>query len=396
MSETMRLIKRGMRTAVLVEERLSEYYEEPDSAESLVGALFLGRVERVLPAVKAAFVRLGLKQNGFLPLQESESFHKHCGPAPLMSDQELIVQVKKDAKGDKGAFLTRDIALPGEFVLLMPQNTFIGVSKRVMRENERARARELGAHIADGRFGVIVRHAALFAPQSEVLEEAEEIWSRWQVLAAQAKHLRAPALLHREPDMLSVLLRDYAARYDCEINADTPCSDALPKSAVWRQQSEGELEALWRAKRVDDQLALALNRRVELAGGGSLVIDEREALQTIDVNSGSAVHSQKGESLALVQNLAAVPEIARQLRLRNLSGIVLVDFIDMETEEQRSTVRAAMEEAVSGDRVKTVVHAFTSLGLLEIARRRTRESLLDALTEPCAACHGMARVRKQA
>ncbi|MEG2481543.1 MAG: ribonuclease E/G, partial [Clostridia bacterium] len=153
-----------------------------------------------------------------------------------------------------------------------------------------------------------------------------------------------------------------------------------------------ELEALWQGKRIDAELSKALNRRVELAQGGSLVIDEREALQTVDLNSGSVVKAVGEEALPLAQNLQAVPEIARQIRLRNLSGILLVDFIDMSSDEERAQVQEAMTEAVRDDRVKTVVHGFTSLGLLEMTRKRTRDTLRDSLTEPCQYCHESGRM----
>lgn len=399
MCRPLRLLFQGSpestRIALLDETRLLEFYQEDTGAQSLVGSVFLGRVERVLPDVKAAFVKLGLRQNGFLPLREAESYHRTSGSASLMTGQDVLVQVKKDPRGEKGAFLTRDIGLPGQYVLLMPKNRFVGLSRRVTGEEDRARAQALGRRIADGRFGLIVRHAALFAPVAEAQAEAEALWQMWCEIERHAQYVKAPALLHAEPSMISVLLRDYAARHPIEVLSRLEPPETPPQGVTWRTITAVEMEAAWSAARVEKQVDEALCRRVPLPGGGSLVIDEREALTTIDVNSGSAVTAAGGETLAVEENLRAAAEAARQIRLRNLSGILLIDFIDMQSDADRARVLAAMEQAASDDRVKTVIHGFTSLGLLEMTRKRTRDTLSDTLTQPCDACHATGRVRRE-
>lgn len=398
MGRPLRLLFQGSpestRIALLDETRLLEFYQEDTGAQSLVGSVFLGRVERVLPDVKAAFVKMGLAQNGFLPLREAESYHRTSGSASLMTGQDVLVQVKKDPRGEKGAFLTRDIGLPGQYVLLMPKNRFAGLSRRVTGEEDRARAQALGRRIADGRFGLIVRHAALFAPVAEAQAEAEALWQEWCEIEQHAQYVKAPALLHAEPSMISVLLRDYAARHPIEVLSHLEPPETPPQGVTWRTLPAVEMEAAWSAARVEKQVDEALCRRVLLPGGGSLVIDEREALTTIDVNSGSTVTAADGETLAVEENLRAAAEAARQIRLRNLSGILLIDFIDMQSDADRGRVLAAMEQAASDDRVKTVIHGFTSLGLLEMTRKRTRDTLSDTLTQPCDACHATGRVRR--
>ena len=398
MADAFRLLVRagadGTQTALLGNGKLLEFYQDDANAESLIGAVFLGRVERVLPDVKVAFIKLGLPQNGFLPLREGESYHRTSPGAPLMSGQDVLVQVKKDPKRAKGAFLTRDISLPGQYVLLMPNNRFIGLSKRITHAAERETAKRLGEKIADGRFGLIVRHAALFAPPAQVEAEAEALWERWQQIGQSARHAKAPQLLFAEPSMLEVLVRDYGARHSIAVESNAVRPASLPDSVAWQALTAIELEAAWRGARVEEQLKVGLDRRVDLPDGGSLVIDEREALQTIDVNSGRMVLGRNGQSLALTENLSAVPEIARQIRLRNLSGILLVDFIDMSSDEERAMVGRAMEDCVRDDRVKTVIHGFTSLGLLEMTRKRTRDTLRDALTIRCEACNETGRVRR--
>jgi len=361
------------RIALLEEDKLLEYYQEEADSDGIVGTVYLGRVERVLPDVKAAFVKLGLKQNGFLPLKEGESYHRTCGNASLMSGQDILVQAKKAPKGGKGAFLTRDIAFPGQYVLLMPCNRFVGLSKRIENSFDREYGKKLGERIAADRFGVIIRYAALFASEEEVLQEAEMLWKRWQDISQKASFIKAPAVMHTEPSMTETLTRDYGARHEIRLVNDTE---------------------VWKRFRIDDQISSTLTRRVELSGGGSLIIDEREALQTIDVNSGSTVKASQGMSLALEENLRAVPEIARQIRLRNLSGIILIDFIDMDSDREREQVLDAMTEAVSDDRVKNVIHGFTRLGLLEMTRKRTGDSLRDMLTAPCSSCGEIGRIRK--
>lgn len=362
-------------TALLLNGRLLEYDLRDEDRQSLVGTLMLGRVERVLPDIKAAFVNIGRSLNGFLPIRESDSFHALNGKAPLITDHEVIVQVKKDEKGGKGAFLTRDVALPGQYVLLMPMSRFVGVSKRIEDPQEHAAAKLLGKTIAGDRFGVIVRHAALTARKDAVRQEAEELYRRWQEAIAHVAQVKAPAVLMQEIPFHERLARDYGARYEVITASD---EETNPET----------MEALWQGARIPKQLKEALSRKVFLPGGASLVIDEREALHTIDVNSGGNVNTSEGKSLALSQNLAAVPEIARQIRLRNLSGIILVDFIDMDTADEQAMVANALEEALSSDRTKVVLHGFTSLGLMELTRKRTAPSLREMLTEPCKHCAG--------
>lgn len=362
-------------TALLLEGKLWEYDRRETAQAGLVGSLILGRVERVLPDIKAAFVNIGRSLNGFLPLRESDSFHTLNGKAPLITGNDVIVQVKKDEKGGKGAFLTRDIALPGQYLLLMPLSRFVGVSKRIEDPQEHAAAKELGRQIAADRFGVIIRHAALFARRDAVAQEAEELYEQWIAATAHANAIKAPSILMEESPYHQMLARDYSARYDVSLNI---CEEG---------ESIGS-EALWQGRRILPQLKEALGRKVILPGGASLVIDEREALHTIDVNSGGNVVAENGRSLACMQNLAAIPEIARQIRLRNLSGIILVDFIDMDDPAEQAEVASALEEALSADRTKTVLHGFTSLGLMELTRKRTGQSLREMLTVPCSHCAG--------
>lgn len=393
MAEGLEIIVRSSdactETALLMDGRLWEYDKCDSTGSSLVGSILLGRVERVLPDVKAAFVNIGRKLNGFLPIRESDSFHALNGKAPLITGNDVIVQVKKDEKGGKGAFLTRDITLPGQYLLLLPMSRFVGVSKRIEDAADHAAAKELGRRLAGDRFGVIVRHAALHARFDAVAREAEELYARWQQAVAYVSTSKAPAVLMEDRPFCEMLARDYSARYQVQLSIPVAAAPLIqaPENCAASLCSETELEARWQGSHVEQQLKEALARKVSLPGGASLVIDEREALHTIDVNTGGNVSAEKGKSLALTQNLAAIPEIARQIRLRNLSGIILIDFIDMDASEQ-AQLAAVLEETLAADRIKTVLHGFTSLGLMELTRKRTGSSLREMLCTPCSRCGG--------
>lgn len=390
MADTMELLVRqqgqGRQVAALCQGKLLEFIQEEGDADSWVGAVVLGTVERVLPALGAAFVKIGLPLNGFLPLTEQESFDAG-GKQPLLSGQEVLVQVKKDPLGEKGAFLTRDIALPGQYALYMPHNRHIGVSARIPQGEQREWALALGEALGGGEAGVIVRHGALTARAQDIESEWAALGEAWRAILEKARFHKPPAVLFREDSALRGLVRDYGARYRLRLTAqEERMLEGLPlPQEDMRLAGPVEMEALWQGMGVEGQLREALERKISLPGGGTLVIDEREALTTVDVNTAHFTGAPlKGRgpavpSVALAQNLAACPQIARQIRLRNLSGILLIDFIDMESDQEREQVQSALERELEDDRVKTVIHGFTRLGLLEMTRKRTRESLSQAL-----------------
>lgn len=377
MPSEMTLLLCGENIAVLEGETLVEYYPNAQADATLVGAVYAGKVERVLKDMKTAFVDIGQPKNGFLPLSEQSAYQKQQGEKPLLSGGSVLVQVKKNPKDDKGAFLTRDITLVGEYALLMPLNRHVGASSRIKDEAAKRALIELGVSLAGDRFGLIMRHAALDARRAQVEEEIESLYEKAQDILQKAQYAKPPALLNAVNSTLKELTRDYGARYAIE----TLSSEA----AQARAQSV----------RVAAQLSAALERRVDLPNGGTLIIDPREALTTIDVNTAHFT-GERGSETALHQNLAACEQIARQIRLRNLSGIIIIDFIDMPSDDARSQVMAALEKAVSADRVKTVLHGFTSLGLFEMTRKRTREPISNQLCKPCPRCHGLGLTRGDA
>ena len=383
----------GRSIALEENTRLVEFYRECGQEDTLVNAVFLAKVDRVMKGLDAAFVKFGQPRSGFLPLKEMDSFMKTEAGEPIAAGAKLIVQVKKDAKGDKGAYLSRDIALPGQYVIFMPFNRHIGVSERVTDEPQREALAEEGRKLAQDSCGIIMRNAAVGQDEGALQDDLNALKSRWITIQEKASYAKAPELLYREDSMLSVLVRDYAPRYDLRVT----CNDRvnrMPAATVgllWEQIDNQAMDALWAKQTIEEQLRTALGRHVPLQNGGALTIDEREALTTIDVNSGSF---SPREDAAYQLNLFACAEIAAQIRLRNLSGILLIDFVDMKSDEHRAKVSAALQNYLVRERQKTVIHGFTSLGFLEMTRKRTGVTLRDLLKEPCDVCGATGYKRK--
>ena len=371
--------------AVVEDGKLCEYLLE-DAASAAAETMYLGRVERIVPGMKAAFVDIGQARNGFLPSEERSA----TAMLPrLQTGDRVLVQVKREPQGEKGAFLTRDVTLCGQYVILMPMNRYIGVSSRV-EESERPALKNMGTGIAEGRFGLIMRAASMQAEESVIREETDELLARWETIRRTAPTAHAPSMVYRPRTALDSLLDDYRPR--C-IDRLVTNDEALAASIA------GELPVTLADSELMERAGLtrqrdkALERRVWLDCGGTLVIDPCEAMTVIDVNTAKNTGKKELEQTILKTNLEACAEIARQVRLRNLGGIILIDMIDMEREEHRQQVIDALKKALAADRVKTVVHGMTALGLIEMTRKRSRVPLRDEWTRPCRACCGAGRER---
>ena len=333
--------------AVTEDGLLAEYV--PCDPEDRCGDIILGRTDRLMPGMKCAFVDIGRKKSGFLPLdEESGSFDGE----KVRSGETMILQVKKEENREKGAFLTRDITFPARYVILMPMNRYIGVSSRIRDEETRERLKKTGGKIADGRFGLVMRNAAAEAEEEAIRRETEECWALWQETARKAADGGKPGTVLLSGDPAAQIREDYAADGYEEI-----------------RETEGPGPEIRR------QLREAGERAVRLPGGGNIVIDRCEAMTVIDVNTASAAGSGSKEQTVTATNLEACEAIARQVRLRNLSGIILIDFIDMAEETDRSLVSDRLRECFARDRIKTVIHGWTKLGLMEMTRKRTRQEL---------------------
>lgn len=356
--------------AVVEDGFLVEYLpEEPDASAEVV---YLGRVERIVPGVKAAFVNIGQDKAGFLPLEE------RCTRElpPLQCGQHILVQVRKEAQGVKGAFLSREISLCGEYALLSPQSKKIAVSSRITREADRKRLKELGANMAGERFGLVMRTSALEADEAAVRSEVEKLWITWQGICKAAPTAHAPSVIHSPRTLLDAVLEDYRPRgIERIVTNDAALAEKLQSVAPVLTLGEN----LFEVGRISNQLANAMERRVWLKSGGNLVFDPCEAMTVVDVNTAKFTGDRSLEDTVLQLNLEACAEIARQVRLRNCSGIIIIDMIDMHRQEQRHQVLKELERCFENDRVKTVVHGFTSLGLVEMTRRRARPPLREVM-----------------
>ena len=339
--------------AVSEDGTLVEYLPADTSGDA--GNVLIGKVDRMMPGLSCAFVDIGRKRSGFLPLKEnSRSFTGES----LRSGAYVPVQIRREETGEKGAFLSRDITLAGTGCLVMPLNRFIGVSSRIQNEESRAALRQRGTEIAGGRFGIVMRSAALGTEMEALREEAETLYQTW-LNRMERKGAETPpgTVIIRQSDSLEQLLQDYAGRGTSE----TVAVERLPAD-------------------LDRQLKEALGRKVPLNGGGNLVIDRCEAMTVIDVNTASSqgIGIDK-ESTVLNTNREACERIGQQLRLRNTGGIILVDFIDMEKEIDRSLIMETLRQTLEKDRVKTVIHGWTTLGMMEMTRKRTRPELRESL-----------------
>lgn len=377
-------IKSGaVQEIALVEDgKLCEYLRDDSNATE---AIYAGRVERIVPGMKAAFVDIGQEKNGFLPLEERS---QTAALSKLQTGDTVLVQVKKEAQGTKGAFLTRDLTLCGEYVILMPMNRYVGVSSRIEDEAVRKALMNLGKEISNGTHGLIMRNAAMNASEEDIRAEADELMSVWTCLRNAAPTAHVPSMIHQPRTQLDSLLDDYKHKgIDRIITNDAEIAKQLENIALVTIATD----ELMHIARLDHQRDKALQRYVWLDSGASLVIDPCEAMTVIDVNTAKFTGKRDLGETILKTNLEACKEIARQVRLRNLSGIILIDMIDMDLPEHHQQVLEALRQAFANDRVKTVIHGFTSLGLIEMTRKKSRMPLRDEWTKPCHACHGSGR-----
>ncbi len=377
-------------TALLEDGEVCEYYVyEREKASSLANAIFKGRVERIVPGMDAAFVNLGLEKNGFLPLKEAPGFADQRKAQPsLQTGQEILVQVKKDPVGEKGAYLTRDITFPGTYVVFLPLDTFVGVSQRVKNESEREILLCLGREFAPSGTGLVMRSSALNACREDILKEIVSLQEAWQEVQKSYPQKNAPRILYENLDPFDELLRDYPS-YDIG-RVITNVKELSPPGVEVSRVPDGDLLSTFG---ILTQVEKALHRKVWLKSGGYLVFDLCEAMTVIDVNTGKFTGKKLLEDTIFTLNKESCHEIARQVRLRGLGGILLIDFIDMQEEHHRQEVLDTLKTELSRDRVKTVVHGYTTLGLVECTRKKSKTPLHLLLSSSCPHCAGSGRVR---
>jgi len=388
--------------AVLEDNVLVEHYVARNQDASLIGNVYLGRVQNVLPSMEAAFVDIGRGRNAVLYSGEVDWDAVETGNQPrrielaLKSGDRVLVQVTKDPIGHKGARLTSQISLPGRYLVYVPGGAMNGISRK-LPDTERARLKKILKEVLPESSGVIVRTAAEGATEDQLTRDVQRLTTQWEHISRQVESIQAPALLHSEPDLLVKIVRDVFnedftkmliqgedAHQTITAYLESVAPDLLERVAVY----EGDADPFDQF-RVTEQIEKALDRKVWLPSGGSLVIDRTEAMTVVDVNTGKFVGTGGNlEETVTKNNLEAAEEIVRQLRLRDIGGIIVVDFIDMVLESNRDLVLRRLVECLSRDRTKHQVAEVTSLGLVQMTRKKLGLGLIETFSEPCEVCAG--------
>jgi ribonuclease G len=396
------------RVAVVLQGAVQEVQVERASARGLVGNIYMGRVVRVLPGMQSAFVDIGGGRAAFLHVADIWG-HRQDGEEAkpieklLAEGQNLLVQVVKDPIGTKGARLSTQISIAGRLLVYLPQESRIGISQRIEDEEERLQLREKLQQLLppDITGGFIVRTMAEAASDRELLADVDYQRKLWKDIQDKARGAAPAALLYQDLNLSLRVVRDFANDETARILIDSRetfqkvqsfALEFTPNVAERLAHYSGE-RPLFDLYGVEDEIEKALARRVDLKSGGYLIIDQTEALTTIDVNTGGFVGGRNFDDTIFKTNLEAAQVIARQLRLRNLGGIIIIDFIDMDNEEHKNAVLNELRKALARDRTRMTVNGFTQLGLVEMTRKRTRESLAHVLCEPCPVCQGRGELK---
>lgn len=396
------------RVAVLENGAIQELHVERALERGLVSNVYLGKVARVLPGMQSAFIDIGLERAAFLHVADAmSSITKNAGGNVLpiekqvFQGQALMVQVVKEPIGTKGARLTTQISIAGRLLVFLPQDSHIGVSQKIpsgQREELKARLQTLAGEQGGG---FILRTNGEDASDAELGDDIAYLRKAWARIKAAALRLPSPSLLHQDLSLMQRVLRDMVSESTQAIRVDSReqfdalkafGAEFMPMAAGKLQHYKGE-RPIFDLYSVDEEIAKALGRRVDLKSGGYVIVDQTEALTTVDVNTGGFVGARNFDDTIFKTNLEAAQAIARQLRLRNLGGIIIVDFIDMVREDHRQAVLAEFKKQLARDRVKTMAGGFSQLGLVEMTRKRTRESLAHMLCEPCPVCEGKGMVK---
>ncbi|WP_353395173.1 Rne/Rng family ribonuclease [Hydrogenophaga sp. 5NK40-0174] len=425
------------RVAVVEQGAVQEVHMERTLERGLVGNIYLGKVSRVLPGMQSAFIDIGLDRAAFLHVAdlmpniaarhatprtaagvgkpgegkgegEGGSNIKVLAPDPvqpierqIFEGQALMVQVLKDPLGTKGARLTAQISIAGRLLVFLPQDDHIGVSQKIPHAQRESLRTRVGRLAAEGGGGFILRTNAEDATDEELSDDIAYLRKTWQKIRDGAARKPPASVLHQDLSLMQRVLRDLVSADTASIQVDSREQYDLLReyASEFMPDTEGKLEhysgerPIFDLFNIDEDIARALSRRVDLKSGGYLVIDQTEALTTVDVNTGGYVGARNFDDTVFRTNLEAAQAIARQLRLRNLGGIIIVDFIDMNRDEHREAVLAEFRKQLGRDRVKTMIGGFSQLGLVEMTRKRTRESLAHVLCEPCGACTGKGIVK---
>lgn len=394
------------RVAILEDGLLAEILIERPEEQRRAGNIYRGKVENVLPGMQAAFIDIGEEKNAFLYIDdilpkegdpENGEVSKHVSIQDILREgQDIVVQMIKEPIGTKGPRVVTQITIPGRYLVLVPAVDYIGISRRIEDETERERLKTTVASFKSSGVGLIVRTAAEGVDSADLQSDYEFLINVWEKIKKKTKKGPCPALLYRDHDFLYRILRDYLSKDVDRLLIDENDTYAkalelvktLAPSLKNRVQLYNGAAPLFEVFNVENQVEKALRRKVWLECGAYLVFDQTEALTVIDVNTGKFTGTTCLEDTVYQTNLMAAGEIARQIRLRNLAGIIIIDFIDMRSDEERDQVIARLEEEFARDKVKVNILGFTSLGLLELTRKKVRQSLKEILQIECESCEG--------
>ena len=404
------------RVAVLENKEVVELYIDRRRESGIAGNTYKGKVVKILPGIQSAFVDIGLEKAAFLYVSDAgadaeeyarmieeeglegrtEFKTQHSIEDILQEGQEIMVQVSKEPIGTKGARITSYLSLPGRYLVLMPTVEHIGISRRIKDGKERARLKEIVQSIKKPGMGYIIRTASEEVDRESLTADAEFLELLWENIQRKKEGISAPALLYSELDLTFRTVRDLFTSKVDRLVIDSRSEYErirefvrlyLPGMLPRVELHEGD-EPIFEAYDIEAEINRALDKKVWLKSGGYIVIDHAEALTVIDVNTGKYVGKRDPEETITQTNLEAVKEVAYQLRLRNIGGIIIIDFIDMEKEKNREKVFNAMQEAFAKDRARTNIIRMSELGLIEMSRKRTKENLMRTLCEPCNYCGG--------
>lgn len=386
-----------IRVGVVENQKLVELYIEEDNKEKTVGNIYRGIVKRILPGIQAAFIDIGKNKNAYLNLRENQFLGEN--DQQLKQGDHITVQVQKEAMGSKGYKVTSHFSFAGKYCVLIPGEKSIGISRKINDEKERLRLKELFNSLNLDNYGIIFRTNSLGKEEEELIKEIQYLKNQCEVIKQKERYVKAPALLYKELSFPFIAARDLMTKeirhfiindkemYE-EILAFLDLMDAsLKEKLVYKEEKN-----LFAYFLLETQIERALSRHIWLKSGGMIIIDHTEALTVIDVNTAKYTGKKDMEKTILQTNIEAAQEIVKQLRLRNIGGIIIIDFIDMKEEAHKEMLIKILEEELKKDRVKTSIFGFTKLGLVELTRKKTGPSLTSLLLGKCPYCSGRGMV----
>ncbi len=407
-----------VRVAVLEDKQLAELYVERADLTRTVGDIYKGRTTSIRPSLRAAFVDIGMRRQSFLPLSdagheildyeemapkspEAEGISSTEVPSePVKVGEEILVQIAKEPMGTKGARVTSCLSIPGRYLVLMPTVDHVGVSRRIEDRAERRRLRDICSKMKPEAFGLIVRTAALGVGEKEFKRDIKSLLKTWSRIRRNADRCKAPCLVYRDAELVIRLIRDlFTTKVDSlivdskeEYRRITSHLKAVSPRLTAKVSLYGGEMPIFDAYGVEKQIDSIFSRKVPLKAGGYICIDQTEALVAIDVNSGRYSKKEDPDKMSLEINLEAAKEIARQLRLRDIGGIIVIDFIDMKSPQDKRKVVGELRKALRNDKAKAETLRISQFGLVEMTRERVRPPLIHTFYEPCPVCKGGGRV----